>query len=275
MVCRILILVLLLHGYTAGAQIRLFHFIDSIYEEKNLAQNFRLKAELENSGYKPSDDDAVNDTVMRLLYMHMLLTTNFAVNGDTYGAFKIPFFWNYTDPNPRDSIYHRKRGKPLSQLPPPFDQPDYRSLASTDRIPTLFWGDFAVESPKYSWDYLPGFYTFGWCSEREMAFKAWLGAQHINTTICFKDAHVWNEVQLASMPGYIIYIDNSFHIFQVKPISKKTPPNPNDKFLTWYNQNGANTITRQKLSNLCISQRRAAELEQQIISFFTANTDDR
>jgi hypothetical protein len=221
-----------------------------------------------------ADDPAVNDTVSKLLYMHLLLSSNYATNGDTFGGFGIPFFWNYTDPNPRDSIYHKKRGRNLCKLPPPYEMPGYLSLASVDRVPTIFWGDFVTETPKYSWDFLPGFYSFGWCSEREMAFKAWLGIEGIPSEICFKENHVWTEVVLPSLPGYFILIDNSLNRFELHAISRRTPPQPDDRFLRWYNQNGANKITQAKLKLLTISPRRATELGQQITGFFNANMDD-
>ena len=256
------------------AQYPLFHFIDSVYTANTINESLLIKTKLFDGSYLLVDDEKVNDTVKKILYMHLLLSSNFATNGDTFGAFQIPFFWNYTDPNPRDSIFHKKRGRTLCKLPPPYEMPGYLSLASVDRVPTVFWGDFVTDEPKYSWDYLQGFYTFGWCSEREMAFKAWLGIEGIQGDICFKDNHVWTEVVLPSLPDYMLFIDNSLNRFEMRPISKRTKPVVGDKYLGWYNQNGANKITQKKLSLLAISHKRAVGLGQQIVSFFTANSDD-
>ena len=270
---RILFLVLICCGNNTFAQIHFFSFIDSVFQRPDIRESNRIKLELINAGYKESDDEAVNTKVRKLVFMHLLLTSNYAWNNDAFGGFRIPYFWNFTAANPRDSILLISNGKKLKQLAPPAGS-SFHTMATLERVPVIFWGDFMTDEPKYEWIDSSTFYTFGWCSEREMAFKAWMGISGMAGNIAFKGNHVWMEIEVAGVPDVFFYIDNTFNRFEIKPVSQKTHIDPKDHYLTWYNQNGADKNIQKKLSAMTISSKRADDLLRQIISFFNANSED-
>lgn len=257
--------------HSAIGQIYFFHFVDSIFQKKEIQQSVVLKQELQNAGYKFSGTDSLDMLVSKLAYMHLLLTCYYSVDGDTSGGFGIPYFWNYTNHNPRENILNIKKGKTLKQLP---SGTGGASMATLDRTPVIFWSDFMTDEPQYSWGHISAFYSFGWCSEREMAFKAWLTALGIKSTIGIKADHVWTEVELPGQPDYFLFIDNTFNRFEVWPISKKPPLEVGNKYINWYNQQGSDKTIAKKLNALTISPRRAADLDHQIVTYFGSNAED-
>jgi hypothetical protein len=252
------------------AQIHFFHFVDSIFHKSEIQQSVMLKQELQNAGYKLTGNDTLDMTVARLAYMHLLLTCYYSVDGDTSGGFGIPYFWNYTNHNPRENITNIRKGKTLKQIPVSASA----TMATLDRTPVIFWSDFMTDEPQYSYGEISSFYSFGWCSEREMAFKAWLNVAGIKSTIGIKADHVWTEVGLPGLPGYFIFIDNTFNRFEVRPISKKPPLEIGNKYITWYNQQGSDKIIQKKLESLVISPKRASYIQKQILTYFGSNTED-
>ncbi len=273
MTSRIFLAALMIWTGQAFGQTRFFQFVDSVFQKREIQESVLLKQEIQNSGYKITGNDTLDMTVAKLAYMHMLLTCYYSVDGDTSGGFGIPYFWNYTNHNPRLNIVNLKKGKTLSQLPAaPGSQG--ASMATLDRTPLIFWGDFMSDEPSYSYEHISAFYSFGWCSEREMAYKAWLGVIGIKSTIGIKADHVWTEVELAELPGYFLFIDNTFNRFELLPISKKPPPEIGNKYITWYNQQGSDRAIQKKLSALSISSQRAAYIQHQILTYFGSNSDD-
>lgn len=122
----------------------------------------------------------------------------------------------------------------------------------------------------YQWGDLK-FSSFGWCSEREMAFKAWLNLRGIKSTVCFKGVHVWNEITLKNLRGYVLKVDNTFNEFELLPDSMKTEIDTADKYLKWYNAQGASNTNKQLLSAISTTKLKAALLQQMIHSFFVEN----
>jgi hypothetical protein len=257
-------------GSSVSAQIHFFRFVDSVFQKKSVQESVVLKQELQNAGYKLSGIDSLDRLVTRLAYMHMLLTCYYSVDGDTSGGFGIPYFWNYTNHNPRENITNIQKGKTLKQLPSSASG----TMATLDRTPVIFWADFTTDEPQYSYEGISAFYSFGWCSEREMAFKAWLGVAGIKSTIGIKADHVWTEVDLPGMPGYFLFIDNTFNRFEVWPLSRKPPREVGNKYINWYNQQGSDKTIQKKLAGLVISSKRAARLEHQIVTYFSSNAED-
>jgi hypothetical protein len=252
------------------AQIHFFHFVDSLFQKPEIQNSIVLRQQLQDAGYKLTGNDSLDMMVTKVLYMHMLLTCYYSVDGDTSGGFGIPYFWNYTNHNPRVNIVNLKKGKKLGQLPAPVGG----TMATLDRTPVIFWSDFMTDEPQYSYEHISAFYSFGWCSEREMAYKAWLGVVGIKSTIGIKTDHVWTEVAMPGMPGYFLFIDNTFNRFEMRPISQKPPLEVGNKYIAWYNQQGADKTIQKRLASMIISPKRAASLQKQIMVYFGSNSDD-
>jgi hypothetical protein len=270
---RFFLAVLMICAGQAFGQIHFFHFVDSVFQKREIQESVVLKQELQNAGYKFTGVDSLDMAVAKLAYMHLLLTCYYSVDGDTSGGFGIPYFWNYTNHNPRENIINIKKGKNLKQIPA-YPGSGGASMATLDRTPFIFWNDFMTDEPQYSWGHISAFYSFGWCSEREMAYKAWLAVLGIKSTIGIKADHVWTEVELPGLPGYFLFIDNTFNRFEVWPVNKKPPLEVGNKYITWYNQQGSDKAIQKKLSALTISPKRAADLEKQIVTYFGSNTED-
>ena len=270
---KLFLIILILWTGQAFAQTHFFRFVDSLFQKKEIRESLPLKQALQNSEYKFTGNDTLDMLVTKLAYMHMLMTCYYSVDGDTSGGFGIPYFWNYTNHNPRENITNLRKGKTLKQLPA-IAGTQGASMATQDRTPLIFWGDFVTENPTYSYEHISAFYTFGWCSEREMAFKAWLGVLGIKSIIGIRADHVWTEVELPGMPGYFLFIDNTFNRFELWPISKRPKLEVGNKYINWYNQQGSDKNIQKKLASLTISPKRASFLEHQIMNFFSSNDED-
>jgi hypothetical protein len=270
---RTLLALFLICASHSFGQIHFFHFVDSLFQKKEIQESVVLKQQVQNAGYKFTGVDSVDQLVLKLAYMHLLMTCYYSVDGDTSGGFGIPYFWNYTNHNPREQIIDIKKGKPLKQIPA-YPGSGGASMATLDRTPYIFWSDFMTDEPRYSYEHISSFYTFGWCSEREMAYKAWLTVTGVKSTIGIKADHVWTEIDLPGQPGYFLFVDNTFNRFEIWPVSKKPPLEIGNKYINWYNQQGADKTIAKKLSSLVISPKRAADLEHQIMAYFASNEED-
>jgi len=171
-------------------------------------------------------------TLKKIASFHHLITASDAQTGNQNPFWGIPYFWHYVKPNPRNEIILLKTGKKLSASKPPKGFERYQNYAAIDRTPDLFWSDFASEKPKFRYAGIPDFYTFGWCSEREMAFKSILHLMGINCEIVLDGNHVWSVVELDKDSGLWIKVDNTFDEFK-----KCGPPLKAESDLgKWYNK---------------------------------------
>lgn len=155
-------------------------------------------------------------TYHEIMFLHALFTGAGAGNGDRGGLLRIPYFWHWVDPNPRHEIRLVTDDRPLATLPPPTPYTRYASLADIDRVPLLYLGDLVAEQPRYRHPQYGTFETFGWCSEREMAFLALMLALGHEGKIVQEGIHVWTELwcELVTASGgrvaICVRVDNTF-----------------------------------------------------------------
>ncbi len=140
--------------------------------------------------------DPVNqETFFRVNFLHDLLTTSGAADCARGGFLRIPYFWHWIQPNPRHLITSLPEAKLLTAVKPPAPYERYASFADIDRVPALYLGDLVAEAPGYSHPHCGSFFSFGWCSEREMAFtalvvawgyagKIWQSGIHTYSVVC-------------------------------------------------------------------------------------------
>jgi hypothetical protein len=151
-----------------------------------------------------------------IMFLHALFTGDGAGDGDRGGLLRIPYFWHWIDPNPRHGIRLVADDRPLVALPPPAPYTRYASQADIDRVPLLYLGDLVAERPRYRHPEYGTFETFGWCSEREMAFLALLLALGHEGKIVQDGIHVWTELwcELGAASGQrvavTVRVDNTF-----------------------------------------------------------------
>ncbi len=182
----------------------------------------------------------------RLSFFHDLLTGTDAINCSSGGILKIPYFWHWISPNPRHKIFHLPDKTILTKLKPPKRLAKYKSLADIDRIPSQFLADLVSDEPQYYHPDCGSFYTFGWCSEREMSFALLLSLYSYDSKIVQEGIHVWSEFWLGftTVDGkaisLIAKVDNTFDtvIWEKAPDRNKTKWLINYgaiKMVKWYN----------------------------------------
>ena len=172
----------------------------------------------------PDSSAANREALMPLLFQHGLLTTDDAVDCRRGGAFGTVYLWHWVSPNPRHALRRLPDSTLLTRLPPPPGFAKYKSWADVDRLPSLYLGDLATEHPHYLHPLCGAFQTFGWCSEREMAFGTLLSAQGVKGKIKQEGIHVWTEVlfDLTGADGKprtgVVAFDNTFDTVEGWPL---------------------------------------------------------
>ncbi|MBN1348103.1 hypothetical protein JXJ21_01705 [candidate division KSB1 bacterium] len=126
--------------------------------------------------------------------MHDLFTGISAQNYVSGGILQIPYFWHWIDPNPRHEIVFSENSTKLIKLKPPDEFSKYKSYADIDRTPCLYLSDLLSDEPKYYHEQCSEFYTFGWCSEREMAFNTLVELFGYKSKIKQEEIHTWTAV---------------------------------------------------------------------------------
>jgi hypothetical protein len=145
------------------------------------------------TGLDPSED-ANRETWYRVRFLHDLLTTTRASDCARGGILGIPYFWHWIEPNPRHDILALPGREPLVSQPPPASYRRYATRADIDRVPALYLGDLVSEEPGYAHPDCGSFHTFGWCSEREMAYTALMTAWGRQAKVVQSGIHTWSEV---------------------------------------------------------------------------------
>ncbi len=202
-----------------------------------------------------------------LYFLHDLFKTDDAVDGKTAGALDIPYFFHHHRLNMRRQIIYLPFGKPLPRIRPPRDYRQHVNLAMIDRTPLIYFRDLLSPEPKYSHPVCGQFYTFGWCSEREMAFVMLLSAFDYRARIVMAtNNHTRSEIRvpLTLRNGkkglFIFVVDNTYGLFCiVRSYSQKTDAkwlksyDDDDHYIRWYNEQAHSLKMRWRLLNLNIS----------------------
>jgi hypothetical protein len=79
-------------------------------------------------------------------------------------------------------------------IPPPEPYTRYRTCADVDRVPVLYLSDLVGDFPKYTHPDCGSFFTFGWCSEREMAFVAVMAEFGYRGKVRQSGIHTWSSL---------------------------------------------------------------------------------
>ena len=140
----------------------------------------------------------------RISFLHLLISSSKAVNGNSAGFLYIPYMWHWIDDNPR--LHISKNNKLLIDTPTS-DGSAYENAAMVDRVPQIFLSDMVSDSPYSHPDY-GKFYTFGWCSEKEMAFVNLLTYWGFEAKVVVQGVHSFTVVKLNNV-NYLM-IDNTF-----------------------------------------------------------------
>lgn len=201
---------------------------------------------------------APNADYATLYLLHKMLT----VDGPSPynkegGILGIPYVANYGKVNTRTEI--TKGGIPIATV----EYPPYKSFADADRTPVLFYSDM-VDTVPYNHPSCGDFYTFGWCSEREMAFASASYALGYKPRIVVQGNHTFTLVQV----GRTIYqVDNTFGQFKIWP---NIMPSSTSRLETWYNNKAR--VQSQQLWNVPVTDASWQRIENQLIQYLWPQT---
>lgn len=189
----------------------------------------------------------------KVYLLHKMLTTDGTTQFHTESnALGIPYVNNYGTVNVRSEI--NKNGIPIATI----EYPPYKSLADADRTPVLFYSDL-VDPVPYNHPSCGDFYTFGWCSEREMAFASASRVLGMKPRIIVQGSHTFTLVPV----GRTVYqVDNTFGKMTIWP---NIIPASNGRLEDWYNRQAE--VQAQQLWNVPVTDASWQRVENQLINY--------
>jgi hypothetical protein len=232
-------------------------------------------------------DDSLNiEKYFTIKILHDLFTSQTASNCSKGEILNIPYQWHWVSPNPRHAIYFLDTKQLLSKTKPPLEFNKYNSYADIDRTPYLFLSDLVNETPKYYSASCDTFSTFGWCSEREMAFVALTKLVNYEGKVVAEGNHSWSEfvIKLKKTNGefqnFKFIIDNTFNSFECQLIKNEEIAGwklslGNSSLAGWYNKKAKSSIELQKVSEYKVSQKAMARIEDNVVSYLNTRVNNR
>lgn len=231
------------------------------------------------AGFNVNPNNVANiEKFYTIKILHDLFTSQSATNCSKGKILNIPYFWHWVTPNPRNSICFTNTKTLLKNTNPPPEFRNYNSFAEIDRTPYLFLSDLVNPELRYYTSSCDTFPTFGWCSEREMAFVALLKTMNYNGYVVVSGAHSWSEfiISLTLYNGdtqnYKITVDNTFNTFKCAAIVpdaiaewKTTIENSTQS--AWYNQQAGSANELSRITNHVVSEKAMARIENRVVAY--------
>jgi hypothetical protein len=226
-----------------------------------------------------NNKDTNNSNIyFKLRILNDLLSSENASNYSTGKILKIPYMWHWINPNPRHSIVLKEKNTALNTIKPSVEFKNYKSFADIDRTPFLYLSELFSETEKYTSTSCKSFATFGWCSEREMAFNCLLDVMQFTSKVYTEGNHCWSEVlidmktNMNNKKSFVLKIDNTFHEFQLKEILSKDIASwktnvGNSTQAKWYNTTAHSQKEKKKLLAFKPSEKGIIRIENAIIEF--------
>jgi hypothetical protein len=252
---------------------------------KNLIQNhYKNFASIDNSNYETfcsENNLSTEDTIIKQQFytfeiLHKLFTSKNASNGSRGEILNIPYFWHWINPNPRYEITAINTNQKLNTVKSPTAFSKYKSYADIDRTPYLFLSELLSEKPLYTAPNCDKFSTFGWCSEREMAFVCLLKTLNVKGKVITDNNHSWSEFVIPiaiknKTIDFKVTVDNTFDSVSWLPISKKEIVTWEKQTYkgqgNWYNEKANSEIEKQKINNLIVSGKSMENIEQAVVNY--------
>ncbi len=203
---------------------QLFSEIEAEYAPTRISEFDRFRA----SHDLDSLDTGNLRTFLLIHFFHDLFTCTGASDCARGGLLEIPYFWHWVDPNPRHSIFLLPDSTLLKNLSLPRSYSRYKSYADIDRVPELYLSDLVAEAPRYAHTECGSFFTFGWCSEREMSFLALMISFGFQGKIRQSGIHtytaLWCEFQRSDGEKAVFSaeVDNTFDSISWRPVPAAT-----------------------------------------------------
>lgn len=266
------------HEYNSGT---IPHFFNEV--TSNHLESFKKIHQSDYESFCSENNINVNDTnncnsYFKLRILNDLLSSENASNYSTGKILKIPYMWHWINPNPRHAIILKEKHVALNTIKPSIEFKNYKSFADIDRTPFLYLSELFLETEKYTSASCKSFATFGWCSEREMAFNCLLDVMQFTSKVYTEGNHCWTEVLLEMntsaniKKSFVVKIDNTFHQFQLKRIVSKDIANwktnvGNSGQAIWYNTTAHSQKEKNKLLTFKPSKKGTVRIENAIIDY--------
>ncbi len=214
-----------------------------------------------------------------LKILNEFFTSKTSSDGSIGKILLIPYFWHWVNPNPRHEITLTKTNQKLNAILPPLEFKRYKSYADIDRTPFLFLSELFDEEPKYKHELLEkSFTTFGWCSEREMAFVALIEILGFKAKVITNNGHTWTETLVDFSNNHQkntkikIKIDNTYHKFEWSMINDTQAKNWGEEkestaMALWYNQKSHDKNEHQKIKQYLISKKVIQKIENIFVDY--------
>lgn len=273
----VMILILASLASLAMGQISAIDFADSLYE-RNRPQldsilTFTAKKTLEQHEIPATEENC--EKIRSLLFLHHLFTSGADVTGNYGGILQIPYFWHWCENNPRHNIIYRPSNENLTTVPAPEGFGKYKSRADIDRTPAIYLQDLFADTALYYHSFVGNMFTFGWCSEREMAFGQMVRPKGYKMKVYQNSSHVWSEILVSFMDSSdveinrIIRVDNTFDYFDMVELYRSEEQWYLDQgegsMKAWYNKLANSKEEADKIADMTISSERFEEMNRQVL----------
>ena len=210
--------------------------------------------------------------------LHEIFTSQTASDCSRGEIINIPYQWHWIEPNPRYEIRFTNNKNRLRDTEPPNEFSKYNSYADIDRTPYLFLSDLVNEESKYYSNSCDTFATFGWCSEREMAFIALVKLLDFEGKIVAEGNHSWSELIIpmrlnsGALQNFKVRVDNTFDQVSWSPIASQDLTTWRGYFgntaeAGWYNRKANSRQELDRIKNHRVSSNFAVRLENNIVEY--------
>lgn len=287
---KIIAACLLLFSQTAWAQANLPDYLQDLYS-RSLPAYEKIKSHEYDKFCEEFSIDKKNKNNRKyyhqILFFHDLLTGSYCINFATGGMLEIPYLFHWIDPNPRHEITYMPDSVKLNTVKPPSDFSRYKTYADIDRVPALYLGDLFSGAPKYFHRSVGKFHTFGWCSEREMAYNTLLDIYGYKCKIKQEGIHTWSEVWIPfekkdkTISNLKAYVDNSVDIVEWNKLPSNANKNQWRKDIgsgtqiKWYNRIAHSNSQKNKLNTINVSKDAIQWIENSVSSWLTLNSNEK
>lgn len=212
--------------------------------------------------------------------LHDLFSSKAPFNCSKGDILNIPYFWHWRQPNPRYSIELVSNKMLLNKVSPPTEFQKYNSFADIDRTPYLYLSDLLSGQPRYYHSSCGYFNTFGWCSEREMAFVALLETMGYSGKVVVSGNHSWSEFWVAMKSTanedniFLVKTDNTFDAINWQKSNGTThsawlqDTGDAGNSTVWYNDKAHSAIEQNSIRSFQVPAEAADSIEQKLIAFY-------
>ena len=225
--------------------------------------------------------DTINiEEYFKIKILHEIFTSQAASNCSRGEIINIPYQWHWVESNPRHEIYFASSNKLLKDTKPPKEFSKYSSYADIDRTPYLYLSDLVAEVPKYYSELCGSFSTFGWCSEREMAFVALAKLLKFEGKVGTYGNHSWSEfiVPLKRNNGevqiFLVHVDNTFDRLDWTTIDQEALPDwkkdlGSTSLSVWYNRKAKSDSELRSIESHVVSPQFMSRMESDVVEYLT------